>query len=187
MQSKKRCAWVGTDPLMIHYHDSEWGRPLHQDRKIFEYLVLDGAQAGLSWSTILKKRENYRQAFDNFNPHKIARYKKAKIKKLLANSGIIRNKLKINSAIINARVFLKVQKEFGTFDKYIWQFTGHKVIRNKFKSINQIPAQSQESRVMSKDLIKRGFKFVGPTICYAFMQAMGMVNDHTRDCWCYKK
>ncbi len=187
MIRKKRCQWVGADPLMIKYHDSEWGRPLHRDRKIFEYLVLDAAQAGLSWSTILKKRENYRRAFDNFVPAKIARYKFTDIQKLLNNPGIIRNKLKIKSAVINARQFLRVRKEFGTFNKYIWQFTDYKVIKNRFQNIKQLPAKTRESEAMSIALRKRGFKFVGPTICYALMQAMGMVCDHTSDCWLYRR
>lgn len=187
MTMKKRCLWVGADPLMIKYHDSEWGRPLHQDRKIFEYLVLDAAQAGLSWSTVLKKRENYRRALDNFDPLKISKYKSAKIRKLLDNPGIVRNRLKIESAVVNARKFLEIKKEFGSFDKYIWQFSHYKVIKNKFKNTKELPAKTKESETMSSDLRKRGFKFVGPTICYALMQAMGMVCDHTADCWLYKK
>lgn len=186
MPVKKRCQWVGQDPLMIKYHDSEWGVPLHNDRKIFEYMVLDAAQAGLSWRTILKKRANYRLAFYNFDPVKIAKYKKVDIKKLLNNPGIIRNRLKIESAIINARKFLELKKEFGTFDKYIWQFVNYRPIKNKFKTIAQLPSKTKESEAMSEDLKAKGFKFVGPTICYAFMQAMGMAQDHTTDCWRYK-
>ena len=174
---------MGHNSLMTKYHDREWGRPWHQDRKLFEYLVLDAAQAGLSWSTVLKKRENYRRAFDNFNPRKIARYKSQDIKKLLNNAGIIRNRLKIRSAISNARQFLKIQKEFGSFDKYIWQFVNYRIIKNSFRSLKDLPTTSPQSDAMSRDLKKRGFKFVGPTICYAFMQAIGMVNDHTIDCF----
>jgi len=182
---KRRCEWAGTDSLYVKYHDTEWGVPLHDDRKLFEFLLLDGAQAGLSWITILKKRENYRKAFDNFNPEKIARYNDKKINELLSNKGIIRNRLKINAAVQNAKVFLSVQKEFGTFDAYIWQFVKGKPIKNSWEYEAEIPSKTEESIAMSKDLIKRGFKFVGPTICYAFMQAAGMVNDHTTDCFRY--
>ena len=182
---KCRCKWAGTDPLYIKYHDAEWGVPLHDDRKLFEFLLLDGAQAGLSWITILKKRENYRKAFDNFNPEKIARYNDKKINELLSNEGIIRNRLKTNAAVQNAKVFLSVQKEFGTFDDYIWQFVKGKPVKNSWEYETQIPSKTEESIAMSKDLVKRGFKFVGPTICYAFMQAAGMVNDHTTDCFRY--
>lgn len=178
---------MGRDPLMIKYHDHEWGRPTHSDRLLFMALVLDGAQAGLSWSTVLKKRANYKKAFDNFDPVKIAKYTKKDIKRLLNNPGIIRNKLKIESAINNARAFLKVKKEFGSFDKYIWSFVNHKPIKNKFKKMSDLPARTLVSDRMSEDLKKRGFKFVGSTICYAFMQAEGLVNDHTVDCFCYKK
>ncbi len=184
---KNRCEWAGTDPIYIAYHDTEWGVPLHEDRKLFEFLILDGAQAGLSWITILKKRQNYRQAFDQFNPQKIARYGSRKIKQLLSNPGIIRNKLKIEAAVQNARAFLKIQKEFGSFDAYIWQFVGGTTLKNRWKIISEIPAYSNESKAMSNDLKKRGFKFVGPTICYAFMQAAGMVNDHTLDCFRYNE
>lgn len=177
-----RCFWAQTDS-MIAYHDKEWGVPVHNDRLLFEFLILEGAQAGLSWSTILNKRENYRRAFDNFEPRKVAAYDARKIKKLLADEGIVRNKLKINAAITNAKAFLEVKKEFGTFDKYVWRFTGGKPIQNAWKSHQQIPARTAESDAMSKDLIQRGFKFVGSTICYAFMQAVGMVNDHTTDCF----
>ena len=184
---KKRCPWAGTDPIYITYHDTEWGVPLHDDRKLFEFLILDGAQAGLSWITILKKRQNYRQAFDNFNPRKIARYDTRKTSELLLNQGIIRNRLKIEAAVQNARSFLELQKEFGTFDTYIWQFVGSQTLKNRWETIAEIPAYTDESVAMSKDLKKRGFKFVGPTICYAFMQAAGMVNDHTLDCFRYNE
>jgi DNA-3-methyladenine glycosylase I len=184
---KKRCEWAGSDPLYIEYHDNEWGVPLHDDRKIFEMLVLEGAQAGLNWLTVLRKRENYRKAFDNFDPTKVAKYDSEKFQKLLANEGIIRNKLKIHSVIQNARAFLEVQKEFGSFDAYIWQFVGGKPIRNSWKSMSELPAQTAESEAMSKDLKRRGFSFVGPTICYAHMQATGMVNDHVVSCFRYKE
>jgi DNA-3-methyladenine glycosylase I len=184
---KIRCAWAGTDPIYVKYHDTEWGIPLHADRKLFEFLLLDGFQAGLSWITILKKRSNYRKAFDRFEPQKIATYDLTKVKELLSNKGIIRNKLKIEAAIQNAKSFLVVQKEFGSFDKYIWQFTGNQTIKNAWETLAEIPAQTKESVAMSIDLKKRGFKFVGPTICYAFMQAAGMVNDHIVDCFRYSQ
>jgi DNA-3-methyladenine glycosylase I len=184
---KIRCAWAGTDPIYVKYHDTEWGIPLHPDRKLFEFLLLDGFQAGLSWITILKKRSNYRKAFDRFEPQKIATYDLTKVKELLSNKGIIRNKLKIEAAIQNAKSFLVVQKEFGSFDKYIWQFTGNQTIKNAWETLAEIPAQTKESVAMSIDLKKRGFKFVGPTICYAFMQAAGMVNDHIVDCFRYSQ
>jgi DNA-3-methyladenine glycosylase I len=168
---------------MIAYHDKEWGVPVHDDRLLFEFLVLEGAQAGLSWSMILNKRQNYQQAFDSFDAQKIARYDARKIKKLLADAGIVRNKLKIAAAVQNAKAFLAVQKEFGNFDAYIWRFVNHQPIRNKFKTMKQVPVRTPESDAMSKDLLKRGFKFVGSTICYAFMQAVGMVNDHIIDCF----
>jgi DNA-3-methyladenine glycosylase I len=168
---------------MIAYHDKEWGVPVHDNRLLFEFLILEGAQAGLSWSTILNKRENYRKAFDNFDADKIARYDARKVKKLLADAGIVRNKLKIAAAIQNAKAFLAVQKEFGNFDAYIWSFVNSQPIRNKFKTMKQVPARTSESDAMSKDLLKRGFKFAGSTICYAFMQAVGMVNDHIVDCF----
>jgi len=187
MKIRKSCEWPSNDELMIKYHDEEWGVPLHDDRKLFEFIILDAFQAGLSWKTILHKRKNFENAFDNFDANKIARYKEAKINKLLNDAGIIRNKLKINATINNAKAFLKVQKEFGSFDKYIWQFTGGKTIINKRKSLKDIQAKSKESDEMSKDLIARGFKFVGSTICYAFMQAAGMVNDHIVSCHRYKK
>ena len=168
---------------MIEYHDTEWGVPLHEDRKLFEFLLLDNAQAGLSWQTILNKRENYRKAFDNFDPAKIARYNKRKITSLLNNPGIVRNRLKVQSAVTNARIFLEIQAEFGSFDTYIWQFVNGTPIRNLWKILKEIPATSPESDAMSKDLKKRGFKFVGSTICYAFMQSAGMANDHLTRCF----
>ncbi len=182
-QQVSRCTWAGNDPLYQKYHDEEWGIPVHDDRKFFEMLILEGAQAGLSWITILRKRENYRKAFNNFDAKKIAKYDSKKVKQLLQNEGIVRNRLKIAAAIQNAKCFLAVQKEFGPFDKYIWQFVNGKPIINKRKSLKDIPAMTKESDVMSKDLKKRGFKFVGSTICYAFMQAVGMVNDHTTYCF----
>jgi DNA-3-methyladenine glycosylase I len=178
----KRCAWPSTE-LDIAYHDREWGVPVHDDRLLFEFLILEGAQAGLSWSTILKKRENYRRAFDNFDARKIAKYDARQVKRLLADAGIVRNRLKIAAAIQNAKVFLAAKKEFGSFDTYLWQFVGGRPMQNRRKSLKEIPAQTPESDAMSKDLLKRGFKFVGSTICYAFMQAVGMVNDHTVDCF----
>jgi DNA-3-methyladenine glycosylase I len=184
---KKRCAWVGSDPLMTKYHDEEWGKPVHNDKRLFEFLILEGAQAGLSWSTVLKKRKNYRKAFDNFNYRKIAKYTQRHVKRLLNDAGIIRNRLKINAAITNARLVLQVHKEFGSFDAYVWQFVDHKPITNAFKTLKELPASTNISDAMSKDLKKRGFKFVGSTICYAFMQAVGMVNDHTTDCYRYRE
>jgi len=181
----KRCVWARTD-LSIEYHDKEWGVPLHDDGKLFEFLVLEGAQAGLSWETILKKRTGYRKAFDNFDPRIVVRYDQRKVDELLSNEAIIRNRLKINSAIENARVFLNVQKEFGSFDAYIWQFVNGRQIKNRWRA-GEVPAHTAESDAMSKELRKRGFKFVGTTICYAFMQAVGMVNDHTTDCFRYKE
>jgi DNA-3-methyladenine glycosylase I len=181
-----RCGWAKS-PLMIEYHDREWGVPLHDDRMLFEFIVLDGAQAGLSWEIVLKKRDAYRSAFDNFDPAKVARYDAKRIAKLLKNPGIIRNRLKIASAVTNAKAFLDVQREFGSFDKYIWQFTGGKTIRNKRKALSELPARSPESDAMSKDLRASGFNFVGSTICYAFMQAAGMVNDHLVDCFRYRQ
>jgi len=183
---KHRCAWSGTDPLYNLYHDTEWGVPVHDDRKLFEMLNLEGAQAGLSWITILRKRENYRKAFDNFDAKKIVKYDAAKVQQLLGNEGIVRNRLKIASVISNAEAFLQVQKEFGSFDLYIWQFVNGKQIINKRKSIKDIPPTTPESDIMSKELKKRGFRFVGSTICYAFMQACGLVNDHELKCFRYK-
>ena len=182
---KQRCQWAGNDPLYQKYHDEEWGVPLHNDQKLFEMLILEGAQAGLSWITILRKRENYRKAFSNFDAKKIAKYDSKKVEQLLLNDGIIRNKLKITSTIQNAKLYLELQKEFGSFDKYIWQFVDFKPVKNNWKSLKEIPPKTNESDAMSKDLKKRGFKFVGSTICYAFMQAVGMVNDHTVDCFRY--
>ena len=182
-----RCQWAGNDPLYIAYHDEQWGVPLHDDRKLFEMLVLEGAQAGLSWITILRKRENYRHAFDNFDPNIVAGYGQAKIDELLENPGIIRNKLKVRSAVQNARAFLKVQKEFGSFDTYMWAFVDHKPIQNAWKTMSELPAATPLSEQISKDLKKRGFNFVGPTIIYAHMQAVGMVNDHTTDCFRYQQ
>ena len=187
MNEIKRCNWSVNDPLYIKYHDKEWGVPVHNDKKLFEMIVLDGAQAGLSWLTILKKRENYRKAFDNFDSKKVAKYDKRKIAHLLKNDGIVRNRLKIESAVTNAKAFLKVKDEFGTFDKYIWKFVNGKTIINSWKTLKEIPAFTGESDAMSKDLKSRGFKFVGSTICYAFMQAAGLVNDHTIDCFRYKE
>jgi len=179
------CSWPSNDPLMIAYHDEEWGVPVHDDRKLFEFMVLDAFQAGLSWKTILHKRENFRKAFDNFQPEIIATYSDHKISELLEDAGIIRNRLKILATVTNAQKFLEVQKDFGSFDKYIWQFTDGKTKLNNWTELNQIPASSSESDEMSKDLKKQGFKFVGTTICYAFMQAAGMVNDHMNYCTRY--
>jgi len=180
-----RCEWANGSELMQSYHDNEWGVELHDDRGLFEFLVLEGAQAGLSWSTILNKREGYRRAFDKFDVKKIAAYTDKDVARLLADLGIVRNRLKVGTAITNARAFLLVQKEFGSFDKYIWQFVGGKPIRNSWKKMANIPSSTPESDAMSKDLKKRGFKFVGTTICYAFMQAVGMVNDHVVGCFRY--
>ena len=180
-----RCDWSRNNPFMVEYHDQEWGTPVHNDKKLFEFLILEGAQAGLTWETVLKKRNNYRKAFDNFDAKRIAKYNGKKVRELLSNPGIIRNRLKISATIINAQKFLEIQKEFGSFDKYIWQFVGGKIIKNKFKSLSEIPSKTKESDTMSKDLKKRGFKFVGPTSSYAFMQAVGMVNDHTVKCFRY--
>jgi len=182
-----RCAWVNDDPLYIDYHDREWGVPVHDDRKLFEFIVLEGAQAGLSWYTVLKKRENYRQAFDGFDPRKVAEYDEAKVAELMNNPGIIRNRSKIAATVANARCFLKVQEEFGSFAAYMWRYVGGKPIQNNWNSIQEVPATSPESDAMSKDMKKRGFKFFGSTICYAHMQACGMVNDHTVDCVCHSR
>ena len=184
MRKIHRCEWAGTD-LSIAYHDKEWGVPLHDDRSLFEFLILEGAQAGLSWETILKKRDNFRVAFDNFDPRVVAEYDRRKIDKLLTNPGIIRNRLKISAAIQNAKAFLDVQEEFGSFDAYVWRFVGGRPKRNAWRTLKQIPARTPESEAISKDLASRGFTFVGPTICYAFMQAVGMVNDHTVTCFRY--
>ncbi len=181
-----RCSWAGDDPLYVAYHDDEWGVPVHDDRTLFEFLILEGAQAGLSWITILKKRENYREAFDGFDPRRIARYRAARIEKLLGNAGIVRNKLKVRRAVTNAKAFLAVEKEFGSFDRFIWQFVDGQPKVNAWKSMAEVPASTPESDAMSKELKRRGFKFVGSTICYAYMQAVGMVNDHTVDCFRYR-
>jgi len=180
---KKRCPWSGTDPLLIAYHDEEWGIPLHDDRTLFEFLVLEGAQAGLSWTTILRKRDAYRRAFDRFDLHKVARYDKRKVTALLADAGIVRNRAKISSAIKNARAFLEVQAEFGSFDAYQWRFVDGRPIQNRWRAMRDIPARTAQSDAMSNDLKSRGFSFVGSTIIYAHMQAVGMVNDHLVDCF----
>ena len=182
---QNRCFWVNEDPLYIEYHDNEWGKPVYDDARLFEFLVLESFQAGLSWITILKKRENFRVAFDNFDYKKIANYQEDKFDELLQNSGIIRNKLKIKSAISNAKLFIEIQKEFGSFSKFIWNYVDEKPIINTFQKREDVPATTELSDVISKDLKKRGFKFVGSTIVYAFMQATGMVNDHTTNCFCY--
>jgi len=187
MPVRTRCAWCTNDLLYIRYHDNEWGVPVHNDRRLFEFLVLEGAQAGLSWITILRKRAAYRKAFDNFDYNKVANYNERKIQALLKDEGIVRNRLKIRSAVQNANAFLKIRDEFGTFNKYIWEFVDGKPIRNKWKSIKQIPARTELSDKLSKDLKQRGFTFVGSTICYAHMQATGMVNDHTVDCFRYQE
>lgn len=183
---KARCAWSTDDQLYIEYHDDEWGVPIYDDQRLFEFLVLEGAQAGLSWYTILKKRENYRRAFDGFDPEKVAAYTPDKIDELLTNPGIVRNKLKIHAAIENAKAFLNIQKEYRSFKEYIWSFTGGKPIINHWKTISEVPASTPLSDAISKDLKKRGFKFVGSTICYSFMQATGMVMDHTQNCFRYR-
>lgn len=182
-----RCQWVTADPLYIDYHDKEWGVPEHDNRKLFELLILEGVQAGLSWLTILRKRENYRKAFDNFDAGKIAQYDERKVEELLSNSGIIRNRLKIAATIQNAKAFLAIQQELGSFNAYIWQFVGGTPKKNAWKALKEVPSKTVESDAMSKDLMKRGFKFVGSTICYGFMQATGMVNDHTVDCFRYNQ
>jgi DNA-3-methyladenine glycosylase I len=181
--NKIRCPWCEGTDLMRLYHDTEWGVPLHDDKKLFEFMVLDAFQAGLSWNTVLNKRENFRKAFDNFDFHKISKYEEPKLLELMQDAGIIRNRLKVYGTVTNAKAFIAVQKEFGTFDKYIWQFTGRKTINHKLKAQGDILAKTAESDAMSKDLAKRGFKFVGSTICYAFMQAAGMVNDHLTGCF----
>jgi DNA-3-methyladenine glycosylase I len=185
--NKQTCSWPKGDPLLLKYHDTEWGVPLHNDKKLFEFLILEGFQAGLSWLTILKKRENFRKAFDKFDFNKVATYGQRKINSLLKDSGIIRNKLKVESAVTNAKAFIEVRKEFGSFNTYIWKFTDNKPIHNRFESLKEIPARTELSDVISKDLKKRGFKFVGSTIVYAHMQATGMVNDHTISCFRYKE
>ena len=182
---KQRCPWARKNPLYLAYHDTEWGTPVHDDRKLFEFLILEGAQAGLSWLTILRKRESYRQAFDHFDPREVAAYGSRKVGDLLRNPGIIRNRRKVEAAVRNARAVLTVQEEAGSFDRYIWSFVGGHPIRNAWQSIEEIPASTRESVAMARDLRKRGFAFVGPSICYAFMQAVGMVNDHMVDCFRY--
>jgi DNA-3-methyladenine glycosylase I len=183
----KRCEWGNKSELYKKYHDQDWGVPLHDDTRLFEFLILEGAQAGLSWETILKKRDGYIDAFDQFDAEKISKYSDTKIETLLQNPNIIRNRLKVNSTVLNAKLFLDVQKEFGSFDTYIWQFTNGKTIQNRFKKMSELPANTLESDAMSKNLKKRGFKFIGTTICYAFMQATGMVNDHVVSCFRYKE
>jgi len=187
MKEKIRCSWAGDMPIYIDYHDKEWGRPVHDDRKLFEMFILEGAQAGLSWITVLKKREAYREAFDRFDPEKIARYDDKKIEELMANEGIIRNRLKINGAVTNAKLFLEIVEKYGSFDKFIWSYVDYKPIINNREKLEDIPATTPVSDKISKDLKKIGFKFVGSTIIYAFMQATGMVNDHLTDCFVYKE
>lgn len=186
MEQVKRCAWAKT-PLSIEYHDTEWGVPVHDDRTLFEFLTLEGAQAGLSWETILKKRDAYRSAFANFDPVRVARFSPAQIERLLLNPGIVRNRLKIESTIRNAKAFLAIQREFASFDAYLWRFVGGKPIVNHWRILQKVPARTRESDALSSDLLKRGFKFVGSTICYAFMQAIGMVNDHTTYCFRHRR
>jgi DNA-3-methyladenine glycosylase I len=178
-----RCDWAGEDPLYITYHDLEWGAPVHEDRTLFEFLILEGAQAGLSWSTILRKREGYRRAFAGFDPREVARFDEARTQELLIDPGIVRNRRKIEAAIANARAFLSIQEEYGSFDAYVWGLVGGAPIQNRWQSLAEIPAQTPLSQALSRDLARRGFRFVGPTICYAFMQAVGMVNDHVVDCF----
>jgi DNA-3-methyladenine glycosylase I len=186
-KERTRCPWAGTDPVYIGYHDAEWGVPVHDDRRLFEFLVLESAQAGLSWLTILKKRENYRRAFDGFDPEKVARFGKKRIARLLADPGIVRNRRKIEAAVANARAFLDIREAFGSFDRYMWRFTGGGTIQNRWRKMAEVPAHTAESEAMSRDLKTRGFVFVGPTICYAHMQAVGMVNDHLVDCFRHRE
>jgi DNA-3-methyladenine glycosylase I len=186
-KEKRRCPWTSTNPLMIKYHDEEWGVPLHDDGKLFEFIILDAFQAGLSWNTIINKRKNFRKAFGNFDANKIVKYDKKKIEELMNDAGIIRNKLKINATVQNANAYLKIKKEFGSFNQYLWQFTKGITVDNKLSDLKKMPVTSKESDEMSKDLKKRGFAFVGSTICYAFMQAAGMVNDHLTYCFRYKE
>ena len=185
LNENKRCAWAGSSQMMTDYHDTEWGTPLQDEKGLFEFLILEGAQAGLSWEIILRKREAYRAAFDGFDPLVVANYTPEKIEALMANAGIVRNRRKIEAAVGNARAFLQVQAEYGSFDAYLWKFVGGKSIHNCFREMSEIPAKTEISEALSKDLLKRGFRFVGPTICYAFMQAVGMVNDHVLDCFRY--
>ena len=188
MEGLKRCGWASLDePLYRAYHDSEWGVPVHDDWALFGFLVLEGAQGGLCWRTILRKRENFRKAFDGFDPRKVARYDRRRVQRLLGDPGIVRNRLKVDSAVRNARAFLEVQKEFGSFDAYVWRFTGGRPKVNRWRALKEIPATTPEAEEMSKDLVRRGFRFVGPTICYAHMQATGMVNDHVTDCFRYRE
>jgi DNA-3-methyladenine glycosylase I len=187
VSDKIRCQWAGTDPLYVAYHDNEWGAPVHDDRTLFEFLILEGAQAGLSWATILRKRENYRRAFDGFDPAAVAVYDEAKVAALLNDPGIVRNRLKVEAAVRNALGFLRIQDEFGSFDAYVWRFVGGRPIVNGWESMGDIPAETDESHALSKDLKKRGFTFVGPTITYAFMQAVGLVNDHVVSCFRYRE
>jgi DNA-3-methyladenine glycosylase I len=182
-----RCAWAGSDPLLMAYHDEEWGVPSHDDRRLFEFLILEGAQAGLNWLTILRKREGYRRAFADFDPAVVAAFDAAKQQELLQDPGIVRNRLKVAAAVANAQAWLKVQAEFGSFDAYVWQFVGGRPLHNVWGSLSDIPAETEQARALSKDLKRRGFRFVGPTICYAFMQAVGMVNDHVTDCFRYEE
>ena len=184
---KTRCEWAGDDPLYRQYHDREWGVPVHDDRALFELLILEGAQAGLSWITILRKRESYRRAFDGFDPERVARYGEAKVRALLADPGIVRNRLKVRSAVSNARAFLAIREERGSFDRFLWEHVGGEPITNAWRSLAEVPATSAESDALSRNLKRRGFKFVGSTICYAFMQAAGLVNDHTVDCFRYRE
>ncbi len=186
-KKRKRCSWAESNPLMKEYHDKEWGTPVHDDRLLFEFVILEGVQAGLSWNTILQKRENFRKAFDDFDYKKIANYDEKKVEELLQNIGIIRNKRKIQAVITNAKAFLEIQKEFGSFDAYIWDFIDHRPIKNAWESLEEIPAKTEMSETISKDLKKRCFKFIGPTVIYAFMQAVGMVNDHIIDCFRYNE
>lgn len=185
--SLSRCAWAGDDPLYQKYHDKEWGVPLHSDKKLFEFLILEGMQAGLSWITILKKRQAFREAFDGFDFNKVAKYRQKKIDQLLENPGIIRNKLKVNAAVTNAQAFIRIREEFGTFNKYIWQFVDHQPLQNSWKSLQEMPAKTSLAETITRDLKKRGFSFVGPTIVYSHMQATGMVNDHTTDCFRHRE
>lgn len=187
MTKRVRCAWAGNDPLMIAYHDEEWGVPVRDDQRLFEFLVLEGAQAGLSWSTILKKRSAYRAAFDGFDIARVANYDARRVAELLKDAGIVRNALKVNSAVTNARAVLAVREELGSFSDYLWRFVGNSTIRNRRETMRDIPAKTPEAEAMSKDLLRRGFKFVGPTICYAFMQAVGMVNDHLTTCFRFRQ
>lgn len=180
---RRRCRWAGNSPLLIDYHDREWGVPVHDDRRLFEFLVLESAQAGLAWTTILAKREGYRRAYDGFDAAQVARYGVREVRRLLADPGVVRNRLKVEGSIVNARAWLEVRQEFGSFDRYLWGFVGGTPKQNRWRNARQVPADSPEARALSKDLRARGFRFVGPTICYAFMQAVGMVNDHTIDCF----